>query len=205
MHNFQPKQLFFLSGQLFLCPLQESERAMTPTVYFLHGRDSSPLSVKIQRLSAIATSLGWKVVAPDLSATKDPDLRVTLFLDIAEQKGAKSVIVGSSMGGYVALMASKVLKPDALLLLAPALNLDGYREAAPIPVAGETTIVHGWNDHLIDQATVFEFAADHLSTLHLVNDDHTLQQTLPFIESVFRSILNRCNRDLRKSRLAATL
>jgi predicted esterase YcpF (UPF0227 family) len=178
---------------------------MTPTVYLLHGRDSSPLSVKIKRLSAIATSLGWKVVAPDLSAIKDPDLRVTLFLDSVANNGAKSVIVGSSMGGYVALMASKVLKPDALLLLAPALNLGGYSEKDPRPVAGETTIVHGWNDHLIDPATVFEFAADHLSTLHLVDDDHSLQQTLTFIESVFASMLNRCRLDLRKARLAATL
>jgi len=72
---------------------------MTPTVYLLHGRDSSPLSIKIKQLSAIATLRGWKVVAPDFSATKDPDLRASLFLEIAEGTPEKNVIVGSSMGG----------------------------------------------------------------------------------------------------------
>lgn len=72
---------------------------MTPTVYLLHGRDSSPLSIKIVQLSAIATLRGWKVVAPDFSATKDPDLRVSLFLKMAEGNPEKNVIVGSSMGG----------------------------------------------------------------------------------------------------------
>lgn len=178
---------------------------MTPTVYFLHGRDSSPLSHKIQHLGAIATSLGWKVVAPDFSVTKDPDLRVQLFLETVQQLSAKSVIVGSSMGGYVALMASKTVQPDALLLLAPALDLPGYADSNPQPVSGDVTIIHGWNDNLIAPAAVVKFATEHRSALHLVNDDHTLHQTLPFIGDLLTSILNRCNLDLRKARLAAVL
>ena len=178
---------------------------MTPTVYLLHGRDSSPLSLKIRQLSAIATSRGWKVVAPDFSATKDPDLRVSLFLEIAEGNRQKCVIVGSSMGGYVALLASKKLKPEALLLLAPALNLAGYGETDPKSAAGETTIIHGWNDTLIDPLSVFHFANKHRTTLHLVNDEHTLQQSIPFIETVFISMLKRCESTQRLLRLTAVL
>ncbi len=178
---------------------------MTPTVYLLHGRDSSPLSVKIKRLSAIATTQGCKVIAPDLSATLDPDLRVALFLDIAKDDCGGSVIVGSSMGGYVALMASKVIKPNALLLLAPALNLEGYREPAPEPVAKKTTIVHGWNDHLIKPAASFQFAKTHRSTLYMVDDDHSLQQSIPFIEEVFLSMLKRSQSVSRQGRLTALL
>ena len=179
---------------------------MTPTVYFLHGRDSSPLSLKIKRLSAIATSHGWKVVAPDLSTIKDPDQRARLFLDSVEGGCcAKSVIVGSSMGAYVALLASTTIKPEALLLLAPALGLSGYAELEPQPVAGETTIVHGWSDDVIDPVSVFHFAETHQSTLHLVNDDHTLHQTLPFIETVFSAMLNRFRPVSRMERLTASL
>ncbi len=178
---------------------------MTPTVYLLHGRDSSPLSLKIKQLSAIATLRGWKVVAPDFSATKDPDLRVSLFLEIAEGNPAKSVIVGSSMGGYGALLASKQLKPEALLLLAPALNLEGYGEPDPKPVAGEATIIHGWDDTLIDPVTVFDFAAKHRSTLHMVNDDHPLHQSLPFIETVFISMLKRFEPTPSRLRLTALI
>ena len=178
---------------------------MTPTVYLLHGRDSSPLSVKIQHLSALATAHGWRVVAPDFSTTVDPDLRVRLFLEIAEKGCGKNIIVGSSMGGYVALQASKTVKPDALLLLAPALNLPGYAELNPQPVAGETTIIQGWSDDVINPESVFEFANRYRSTLHLVNDDHALHQSLPFIETVFSAMLNRCRPVSRLERITASL
>ena len=178
---------------------------MTPIVYFLHGRDSSPQSVKIQQLSAVARRCGWKVVAPDFSSTKDPDERVRMFLEVAQQNYAKSVIVGSSMGGYVALVASTILKPAALLLLAPAVSMSGYREAKPEPVADETTIIHGWNDELIDPKGVFSFAESHRTTLHMVKDDHVLQQSIPFIEMVLVDILTRCSPVSRQSRLTAAL
>ncbi len=178
---------------------------MTPIVYFLHGRDSSPQSLKIKHLSVIAKQYGWKVVAPDFSSTKDPDERVRMFLDLAQQDCAKSLIVGSSMGGYVALVASATLKPAALLLLAPAVKLEGYRELNPEPVAGETTIVHGWDDELIDPAAVFDFAGSHRATLHMLQDEHVLQQSIPFIKTVFTDILQRCSPVSRQSRLVAAL
>ena len=179
---------------------------MTPTVYILHGRDSSPQSLKTLHLSAAAKQCGWKVVAPDFSSTKDPDERVRVFLEVTRQEEhAKRVIVGSSMGGYVALVASEVLKPAALLLLAPAINIPGYKETQLVPVADETTIVHGWNDALIEPASVLSFADKHRTTLHMVNDDHTLKQTIPFIETVFTDILKRCCPVSRKSRLISTI
>ena len=109
------------------------------------------------------------------------------------------------MGGYVALLASKRLKPEALLLLAPALNLEGYGEKDPKPVAGEMTIIHGWNDNLIDPLSVFHFANRHRTTLHMVNDEHALQQSIPFIETVFISMLKRCESTPRQGRLTAVL
>jgi hypothetical protein len=178
---------------------------MTPTLYLLHGRDSSPQSLKIQHMSAVAKKGGWKVVVPDFTITKDPDERVRMFLEIARQDCAKSVIVGSSMGGYVALVASAILKPAALLLLAPAVAIDGYKQSNPKPVADETTIIHGWNDELIDPASVVCFADSHKAVLHLVKDDHVLKQSIPFIETILTDILKRCDPVSRKSRLLAVL
>ena len=178
---------------------------MTPTVYFLHGRDSSPQGLKIQHLSAIAQQCGWKVVAPDFSATKDPDERVRMFLGIVTQSCAKSLFVGSSMGGYVALVASATLKPAALLLLAPAVNIEGYLELNPEPIAGETTIVHGWDDELLDPTTIMSFAKSNQATLHMVTDDHVLKQSIPFIEMIFADMLKRCYPISRQSRLVAAL
>ena len=178
---------------------------MTPTVFFLHGRDSDPQSTKIQTLATVAKRNGWRVIAPDFSVTKDPDERVRMFLEVEHQTGAQLVIVGSSMGGYVATVASGTFKPDALLLLAPALNIEGYRELNPVPVAGETTIVHGWNDDLIGPVSVFRFAEKHQASLHMVTDGHTLHQSLPFIEQVFSDILKRCHPTSRHARLTAVL
>jgi len=72
-------------------------------------------------------------------------------------------------------------------------------------VAGETTIIHGWEDTLIDPVAVFHFANKHRTTLHMVNDEHALQQTIPFIETVFISMLKRCESTPRRLRLTALL
>ena len=179
---------------------------MTPTVYLLHGRDSNPQGLKIRHMTAIAKQCGWKVVAPDFTATKDPEERVRMFLEIAkENNNSKSIIVGSSMGGYVALVASGTLKPAALLLLAPAVNMAGYRETNLQPVADETTIIHGWNDELIEPLSVMKFAELHRTMLHMVDDDHVLKQSMPLLESVFTGILKRCCTVSRQSRLMAVI
>lgn len=178
---------------------------MTPTLYLLHGRDSSPHSTKIQHLSIVAKNQGWKVVAPDLSSTKDPDERVEMFLEAARDNTSRSVIVGSSMGGYVALVAAKVLKPSALLLLAPAVGIPGYRETDLTPITGDTTIVHGWNDELISPESIFDFARIHKSTLYMMNDDHFLHRSLPFLESVLSTILKRCSPVSRQSKILSSI
>ena len=178
---------------------------MTPTLYLLHGRDSSPQSTKIQHLSVVAKNKGWRVVAPDLSSTKDPDKRVEMFLEIACENTSRCVIVGSSMGGYVALVAAKTLKPSAMLLLAPAVNIPGYRETDLTPSTADTTIIHGWNDELISPDSVFEFAGKHQTTLCMMDDDHFLKRSIPFLESVLVETLQRCSPVSRQSRLIACL
>ena len=179
---------------------------MTPIVYLLHGRDSNPQGLKIRHMTTIAKQCGWKVVAPDFTATKDPDERVRMFLEISqEHNNSKCVIVGSSMGGYVALVASVTVKPAALLLLAPAVNMNGYREENLQPVADETTIINGWNDELIEPSSVLKFAALHRTMLHMVDDDHVLKQSIPLLESVLSDILKRCCPVSRQSRLAAVI
>ena len=124
--------------------------ATTNTVYIFHGRDSSPQGRKIQALTAIARLCGWKVIVPDFRKIKDPDERVKRFLDeYEEQPAGKTILAGSSMGSYVAIEASKTIKPDALFLLAPAIYIEGYGQINPEPVAGHITVVHGWDDKLI--------------------------------------------------------
>ena len=105
----------------------------------------------------------------------------------------------------MALVASVTLKPAALLLLAPAVNMNGYQEVNLQPVAAETTIIHGWNDDLIEPSSVINFAALHRTMLHMVDDDHVLKQSMPLLESVLSDILKRCSPVSRQSRLAAVI
>ena len=89
-------------------------------VVFAHGKESGPWGSKIQHLADIARAHGFAVESLDYSDLMDATARVERLLAHAPT-GAPLVLVGSSMGGYVAAMACQTLAPDALLLMAPAL------------------------------------------------------------------------------------
>ena len=161
----------------------------TNTVYILHGRDSSPNGIKIKAMKAIARKCGWRVIVPDFHKVKDPDKRVSLFLEKCERPIGKLILAGSSMGSYVAIEASKSMNPDALFLLAPAIYINGYGQLNPEPVAKHITVVHGWDDKLIAPTCAVRFADKFKTDLHLLNDGHELYNSLPFIEKVFEDLL----------------
>ena len=102
------------------------------TVIFCHGRESGPWGVKIRTLAKVAEELGCRVISRDDRDTQDPDLRVERL--IVEGKGVDGplVLVGSSMGGYVAAVASAELNPLGLFLMAPAIGLPGYAVGSPV-------------------------------------------------------------------------
>ncbi|MEL6527775.1 MAG: YqiA/YcfP family alpha/beta fold hydrolase, partial [Chloroflexota bacterium] len=116
------------------------------TVYFFHGAFSSPQSVKIGRLKTIAESLGFTTVIPDHSAIREPDKRVA---DMLKRKPDEScILVGSSMGGYVATVLSTSYKPHGLFLMAPAVFMPAttYEQQNLTPSADHVEIIHGWYD-----------------------------------------------------------
>jgi pimeloyl-ACP methyl ester carboxylesterase len=179
---------------------------MTNTVYILHGRDSSPQSRKCELLAAAARRHGWKVVIPDYSQIPSADDRFKLFIDqhIDDERPGRVMIVGSSMGAYVALAASKKFKPDALLLLSPAVYLPGYALNEPTPHAARSVVVHGWCDDVVPPSFVVRFADRYKCELHLLDDIHDLSNSLPFIESLFIDMLDRLHPVSRLRRLAPT-
>jgi len=180
--------------------------SVTNSVYIFHGRDSSPEGRKIQAMAAIARTCGWKTIIPDYSAIKDPDERVRLFFETYDAPTVgKKILAGSSMGGYVAIEASRIVKPDALFLLAPAIYIQGYAQINPEPVAGHTTIIHGWNDQLIAPTCAVRFADRFKADLHLLNDQHELYQSIPFIERVFHDLLQSHSSATRLASLVPAL
>ena len=100
------------------------------------------------------------------------------------------ILVGSSMGGYVSAMACDALEPEALLLMAPALYLDGY-PGEPAGCPDDTIVVHGWGDDIVPLDSSYTFAKSRRAALHVVADGHRLAESIEFIGALFSAQLKR--------------
>jgi pimeloyl-ACP methyl ester carboxylesterase len=165
---------------------------MSATVCFLHGRESGPWGTKIRRLARVAEQLGCRVISPDDRDTQNPEERVRRLVSLGAALRRPLILVGSSMGGYVAVAASSALQPVGLFLLAPAVGLPGYGVAAPLALASHIVVVHGWDDAIVPTEQVVAFAQTHRATLHLLADGHLLQHDLDGIARLFADFLGVC-------------
>jgi uncharacterized protein len=102
-------------------------------VLYLHGFASSPESSKARFLSRKFAERSVRMLVPDLNQPDFSTLTVTRMLQQVEHTLASAegplVIVGSSLGGFVAVQAA-LRHPDRItrvVLLAPALDFDGNR------------------------------------------------------------------------------
>lgn len=154
-------------------------------VIFSHGKESGPWGTKITALAAVARNQGFCIESVDYTDLPDPEARVRRLVERCAGEAGPLVLVGSSMGGYVASVASRSVNPAGLFLMAPAVSLPGYAETDPAPRAGKTFVVHGWHDEVIPQENVIRFALGNRVRLFLVDGDHTLVSQLPFIGELF--------------------
>jgi pimeloyl-ACP methyl ester carboxylesterase len=178
------------------------------TVIFAHGRESGPWGTKIRALAKVAERLGCRVISRDDSDSRDPELRVARLVDEVKSLDGPIVLVGSSMGGYVATVASQVVRPVGLFLMAPALGLPGYADQVPRPICRELTVVYGWEDNIVPADAVLGFARRHQAMLHMVPAGHALLEQLDWLTRVFELFLGRClhiDHDTTRGRLLAIL
>lgn len=161
-----------------------SATPITGLVCFNHGKESGPWGSKISRLARVAEHLGFAVKSPDYSHTVDPQARVQQLLTVDRPQGVPLVLVGSSMGGYVAAQACSALSPAALFLMAPALYFPGWDEE-PEGIPTSTVVVHGWRDDVVPLVQVQRFAARHRADFHLFDADHGLSEALEPIADLF--------------------
>ncbi|MDB5987057.1 MAG: alpha/beta hydrolase [Nevskia sp.] len=159
-------------------------------VCFAHGKESGPWGVKITRLAETARRRGFEVLSPDYSRTPDPRARLAQLLQLRPQAQHALVLVGSSMGGWVSAMATAALRPNAVLLIAPALYFPGYDAEPPAPPA-LTAVVHGWDDDIVPVERAIRYAQKHRALLHLLDSGHTLNDRLPMLELLFDQLLQR--------------
>ena len=160
-------------------------------VYFSHGKESGPWGSKIPRLASIASLHGCTVDSIDYTDLMDPDQRVERLRDLLNNEEESFILVGSSMGGYVSLVAADDVKAHAVFLLAPALYIPGYQQQRYDPATRHVEIVHGWSDDVIPPEYSIRFAKEAGCTLHLVDGDHRLKGAIGVVEDLFGGFLNR--------------
>lgn len=162
------------------------------TILFAHGRESGPWGVKIRALTKVAERHGCQVISRDDTDTLDPELRVSRLVAETQSIEGSIILVGSSMGGYVAAVASGQVNPVGLFLMAPALNMPGYENHNVTPVGRELEVVHGWDDDVVPFSGVLDFSRNHSAILHLVPAQHALVEQLDWLGTVFDLFLRRC-------------
>ncbi|WP_166425559.1 YqiA/YcfP family alpha/beta fold hydrolase [Paraglaciecola sp. 20A4] len=153
-------------------------------VYFSHGKESGPWGSKIKRLAGIAKSHNCVVDSVDYSGIHDPDLRVEHLVNILKDEIDDFILVGSSMGGYVSLVAAEKVQPKGVFLLAPALYIEGYRQQS-YNVSSNIEIVHGWSDDICPINNSIKFATAANCPLHLIPGDHRLNSSINIVEGLF--------------------
>ena len=159
-------------------------------LFFSHGKESGPWGFKIKRLAKIATAKGYSVDSIDYRDSLDPELRVERLLTRLQQETQPFILVGSSMGGYVSLVASAAVQTRALFLIAPALYIPSFKTQQYASTAAHIEIVHGWADAVIPVQNSIDYAREADCSLHLISGDHPLNTSIESVETLFARFLD---------------
>ena len=162
-----------------------------PLVVFSHGKETGPQGRKIRKLQEIAEAQSAQTISVDYTSTYDPTERVNILLNTELPAHNGLILVGSSMGGYVSATASAQLKPDGLLLMAPAFGLPDYPNNYPTPVASQVAAVHGWHDDVVPVDNAIAWARQHHVRLVLVNDNHSLHSEVHTVGQLLVAMLQQ--------------
>jgi pimeloyl-ACP methyl ester carboxylesterase len=158
-------------------------------VVFSHGQESGPWGRKIAALADVARSEGFEAHSVDYRGIDEPRARVARLVDFCKELSGDLVLVGSSMGGYVAVASASLLHARGVFLMAPALYMEGLPELRRGILDCPTSIVHGWQDEVIPVEHSVRFAQTYRAALHLVDGDHRLHGQIRVIQYLFEYFL----------------
>ncbi|NNC58238.1 MAG: alpha/beta hydrolase [Woeseiaceae bacterium] len=161
------------------------------TVVFSHGQESGPWGTKIRAMAERVKSLGCQAESIDYRGIEEPAARIRKLVQECAQIDDKRVLVGSSMGGYVATAAAEEVGAIGLFVLAPAYYMEGYDAPTPPPPRLPICIVHGWHDEIVPAENSIRYAGTCSATLHLVDGDHRLTANIDEINEYLSYFINR--------------
>ena len=163
---------------------------MLPLIHFVNGKESGPWGRKIAHLSAIAKTQGFDVQSLDYTGIANPMERAAKLVGGCLVR-APDILVGSSMGGWVAATATTSMPVRGLFLMAPAFYMPEYPEHTSGCEGSCIEIVHGWRDGVIPYQHSVRFGQEHGATLHLIDDDHRLAVRLDLLGEYFSAFIQR--------------
>jgi len=158
-------------------------------VVFSHGKDSGPWGKKITALADVARSEGYDVESVDYRGIESVKGRNERLIEVCKSLAGDLVLVGSSLGGFVALTASSQLHARGVFLMAPALYLEGLPPLRERLLDCPAAIIHGWRDETVPVEHSIRFAREYRASLHLLDGDHQLHDQLRFIKYLFEYFL----------------
>ncbi|HKZ72663.1 MAG TPA: alpha/beta fold hydrolase [Steroidobacteraceae bacterium] len=163
--------------------------AATRYAVFSHGLDGSPWGRKIAALAEVARSEGYEPESVDCRGVTSPRERLARLVETCRDLSGEIVLVGSSLGAYVALTAASLLHARGVFLMAPAIYMEGLPPLREKVIDCPMTVVHGWNDKTVPYEHSVRFAREYNAALHLLDDDHRLHRQLRVISYLFEQFL----------------
>ena len=158
-------------------------------VLFSHGQESGPWGTKITALAEDARNAGFAADSIDYRGMPDPAERAKKLVARMGECNGEILLVGSSMGGFVAVAAAQQEPADGLFLMAPALAVPGWPRLDE-KVSAPALIVHGWQDDIVPIEWSIDFARANHARLHLLNAGHSMTEALDDIRALFRLFLS---------------
>jgi predicted esterase len=158
-------------------------------VIFSHGKDGEPWSRKISGMAEIARAEGYRADSLDYRGLDTPRERIAKLVNHCQKLPGELVLVGSSLGAYIAVAAASLLHARGLFLLAPALLHQDLPPLRPGVIDCPTTIVHGWRDTVVPPEHSVQFAREYRANLHLLDTDHRMYDQLQTINYFFEHFL----------------
>lgn len=168
---------------------------MRGQIILSHGAGSGPEASKVGALAAQAEALGWRTQRPDFRADDADGYAAAVAPRVARLCAAIAacdtppVLVGSSMGAFASALASLQRPVAGLFLLATPPLIPGFDQLLDLRAGVPVMLVHGWRDELCPASAVQAFAAQRQLPLLLLDDDHRLGASLPWISAQFETLL----------------
>jgi len=158
-------------------------------VVFSHGKESGPWGRKISALAEVARSEGYEAHSVDYRGLDEPRQRVARLVEFCKELAGDLVLVGSSLGGYVAVASASLLHARGVFLMAPALYMPGLPQLREDALDCPATVVHGWRDDVVPFEQSVRFAQASRAALHLLESDHNLHNQIRVIQYLFEYFL----------------